>query len=161
MSTLGELTHTQTGKKLHIPDWYDHERDNVRREIEAGTYGMTAEAIVDSLPSADGYIRLGKAQLSHGMDGFVLQGTFNGLPFLLEKKPLSMYSCHIEYEYQGNGDGIDLSTLTDTYYIYPQTKNWAATKVALATEELFLYHVQQKKEALAGHGANAPVPKMG
>lgn len=158
MSTLGELIHTATGEKLHIPDWYDYERDCVRREIEAGTYGFTAEAVVDSLPSADGYIRLGTAQLSHGMDGFRLEGCFGGEPFLLEKRPLSMYSCHIEYEYQGNGDCIDLSTLADTYYIYPQTHDWAATKVALATEELFSYHVRQKKDALSGAGTPAASP---
>ncbi len=161
MSTLGELTHTATGETLHTPDWYDYERANVRREIEAGTYGFSAQAVVDSLPSADGYIRLGTAQLSHGMDGFRLEGNFGGKPFLLEKKPLSMYSCHIEYEYEGNGDGIDLSTLTDTYYIYPQTQDWSATKVALATEELFLYHARQKKEALCGLGTNDPVPEPG
>ena len=147
MNTLGELINTKSGDVLHIPDWYEHERANVRAEIEAGTYGFSTDAVVDSLPNADRYIRLGTARLSHGMDGFVLEGSFDGKPFRLEKKPLSMYSCHIEYEYMGNGDGIDLSTLTDTYYIYPKTKEWAATKVALATEELFNHYTRQKKEA--------------
>jgi len=148
MTTLGELVDTKTGEKLHIPDWYDYERECVRQEIEAGTYGFSSEAVVDSLPNADGYIRLGKAQLTHNMDGFKLEGNLCGEPFLLEKKPMSMYSCHIEYEYEGKGDCIDLSTLVDTYYIYPQTKNWAATKVALATEELFEYEVKQKADAV-------------
>lgn len=152
MTTLGELVNTRSGEKLHIPDWYDYERVCVRNEIEEGTYGFSAEAIVDSLPNADGYIRLGRAQISHGMDGFKLEGSFNGAPFMLEKKPLSMYSCHIEYEYEGNGDCIDLSTLTDTYYIYPQTKNWAATKAALATEELFDFAARQKADAIKGLG---------
>ncbi len=59
---------------LHIPDWYEFEREHVRREIEAGTYGFSTQAMVDSLPNAVGYIRLGTAQLTHGMDGFRLEG---------------------------------------------------------------------------------------
>lgn len=149
MDTLGELTHDKSGTRVHIPDWYEFERENVRREIENGTYGFSAQAIVDSLPNAKGYIRLGSAQLSHGMDGFSLEGNFDGEPFSLKKTPMSMYSCHIEYEYEGNGDGLDLSTLDDTYYIYPQTKQWSATKVALATEELYEHAVRQKDKALA------------
>ncbi|MBT3319446.1 MAG: hypothetical protein HN948_00190 [Clostridia bacterium] len=148
MSTLGELTNNKSNEMLHIPDWYEFERENVRKQIEDGTYGFSAQAEVDSLPSAKGYVRLGTAQLTHNMDGFKLEGEFDGEKFLLEKTPLSMYSCHIEYEYEGNGDGIDLSTLDDTYYIYPQTKEWAATKVALATEELYEYTARQKKEAI-------------
>ena len=52
----------------------------------------------------------------------------------------SMYSCHIEYDYFGKGDCIDLSTLEDTYYIYPQGDDFSVTKIALATEELYAVH---------------------
>ncbi len=159
MTTLGELV-AYNGERLHIPDWYDYERECVRREIEEGTYFLSSEAVVDSLPNADGYIRLGKAQLTHDMNGFRLQGSFNGKPFLLEKKPLSMYSCHIEYEYEGKGDCIDLSTLTDTYYIYPQTKHWAATKVALATEELFEFTVRESKSRLCRTDSKQTAPEQ-
>jgi F420-0:gamma-glutamyl ligase len=48
-----------------------------------------------------------------------------------------MYSCHIEYDYMGKGDCIDLSTLDDTYYIYPKIKDWSATKISLAVEEMY------------------------
>jgi len=106
MTTLGELV-AYSGERLHIPDWYDYERECVRREIEDGTYSFRSEVIVDSLPNAEGYIRLGKAELVHDMNGFRLEGNFNGEPLILEKKPLSMYSCHIEYEYEGNGYRID------------------------------------------------------
>ncbi len=55
----------------------------------------------------------------------------------LKKDRLSMYSCHIEYDYMGKGECIDLLTLNDTYYIYPKTKSWSATKLSLVTEELY------------------------
>ena len=35
------------------------------------------------------------------------------------------------------GDCVDLNTLTDTWYIYPEGKEFAVTKMALATEELY------------------------
>lgn len=144
MTEFGELV-SNDGGKMHIPDWYEFQREKVREQIETGKYSLSAPVVVDSLPGADGYIRLGEATLTHDAHGFRLEGEFGNEPFLLEKHPLSMYSCHIEYEYKGNGDCIDLSTLSDTYYIYPRIKEWSATKVSLATEELFNYFARQKQ----------------
>ncbi len=76
------------------------------------------------------------------MKGFTLET--EGL--FLHKDVSSMYSCHIEYEYKGKGDCIDLSTLDDTYYLYPKEKPFAVTKVALATEELF-FHAKKTSSA--------------
>ena|GEM_PF-6454546 len=54
------------------------------------------------------------------------------------RKVLYQYSCHIEYEYLGKyGDCVDLNTLKDTWYIYPEDEKFSVTKMALATEELF------------------------
>jgi hypothetical protein len=145
MSELGELVSTADGKKIHIPDWYEYERRKVREEIELGTYHFSSTAAVDSLPNAKGYLRLGEALLTHDMNGFRLEGELLGKSFLLEKHPSSMYSCHIEYEYMGKGDCIDLSTLEDTYYIYPKTEEWSATKISLATEELYNYRAAEKQ----------------
>jgi hypothetical protein len=56
----------------------------------------------------------------------------------MERPVKSMYSCHIEYDYLGkHGDCIDLNTLEDTYYIYPEGSDFSVTKIALATEELY------------------------
>ncbi len=90
--------------------------------IEAGTCLFSTDVVVDSLPNADGYVRMGEGKLTHDLNGLTLEGHFGGQSFLLRKDPLSMYSCHIEYDYMGNGDCIDLSTLEDTYYIYPKKR---------------------------------------
>lgn len=122
----------------HIPDWYEWERNNVRKEVEQGTYSLSADARVDSLPNAKGYINLGKAKLTHDMNGFCVEGEYNGEAYNIVRSVESMYSCHIEYNYLGkHGDCIDLNTLTDTYYIYPEGENFSVTKMALATEELY------------------------
>jgi len=141
MSELGELTAVNgTTEFAHIPDWYEFEREQVRKQIEEGTYEFSSEAVVDSLPNSKGYIRLGTAKLTHNLDGFCLEGEFDGEKFTLRKEPLSMYSCHIEFEYFKKGDCIDLSTLDDTYYIYPAGSDFSVTKIALATEELYKFH---------------------
>jgi 1-acyl-sn-glycerol-3-phosphate acyltransferase len=136
MSQYGELF-ASDGASIHIPHWYEALRQQVRAMIEAGTYFFSADVVVDSLPNADGYVRLGEGKLTHDLSGFTLEGLFQGKPFLLKKDPLSMYSCHIEYDYMGKGDCIDLSTLNDTYYIYPKIKDWSATKISLAVEEMY------------------------
>lgn len=122
----------------HIPDWYEWERENVRGEIKRGEYSFNCDVRVDSLPNAKGFIDIGKAKLIHNMQGFLLEGEYNGEAYKVEKSVASMYSCHIEYEYLGKkGDGIDLNTVNDTYYIYPENCDFSVTKIALATEELY------------------------
>ena len=122
----------------HIPDWYEWERLNVRKEVEDGTYSFTCKARVDALPNADGYIDLGEAELTHDMNGFRLKGNYKGEDYEQVWPVRSLYSCHIEYEYLGKyGDCVDLNTLTDTFYIYPKDCLFSVTKFALATEELY------------------------
>lgn len=138
MTELGELQALSGETEFsHIPDWYEWERSNVRAEIDAGTYNFSCTAHVNDMPK-DRYIPLGKAKLTHNMDGFTLEGNYQGEDYKVEWKAETLYSCHIEYEYLGKyGDCIDLNTLTDTFYIYPEDCKFAVTKFALATEELW------------------------
>ena len=138
---LGELE-AENGKTefSHIPDWYEWERANVRREVEAGVYSTGAMPVtVRSLPNAKRFIQLGEGTMTHDMNGFTVRGVDgDGDPFEMTKPVPSLYSCHIEYEYLGKfGDCVDLNTLEDTWYIYPHDCDFAVTKMALATEELY------------------------
>ena len=147
MGELGELSTTDGETEFsHIPDWYEWERANVRREVKAGTYGITLPVIVRSLPNANGYIDLGKGVLTHNMNGFTVQCSGDFGAFEMEKPVPSLYSCHIEFDYLGKyGDCVDLNTLEDTWYCYPQDCDFSVTKIALATEELYQQHMQKKK----------------
>ena len=144
MSELGELSADEGETEFsHIPDWYEWERANVRREVENGTYSSGELPVtVDTLPNAKKFIRLGEGTMIHDMNGFTVRGTdVDGDPFEMLKPVPSLYSCHIEYEYLGKyGDCVDLNTLEDTWYIYPHDCEFAVTKMALATEELFYAH---------------------
>lgn len=144
MTELGELQ-AENGETefAHIPDWYEWERANVRREVEAGTYDSGPLPVkVDSLPNAQRFLRLGEGVMRHDMNGFTVQGTdVDGDPFEMVKPVPELYSCHIEYEYLGKyGDCVDLNTLQDTWYIYPHNCDFSVTKMALATEELYFAH---------------------
>ena len=130
----------------HIPDWYEWERANVREQVRTGKYTSgELDVHVDSLPNADRFIRLGNGKLIHDENGFRVWGTdSDGDPFEMVKDVLSLYSCHIEYEYLGKyGDCIDLNTLDDTFYIYPHGTDFSVTKMALATEELYCFKREQ------------------
>jgi len=161
LTKIGELV-AQEGETefTHPPLWYEWQRENVRAEVEAGTYDSGLLPVhVDSLPNAKKFIRLGNGTMRHDMTGFHVHGTdVDGDPFDMEIPVPSLYSVHIEYNYLGKyGDCVDLNTLQDTWYTYPETeednsksgadgdspdgrpacKPFSVTKMALATEELY------------------------
>jgi ribosomal protein L37AE/L43A len=147
MDVYGKLHATEGETEFsHIPDWYEFERNQVRKQIEEGSYQFEDDVIIDSLPNAKGYIRLGDGHLKHDVNGFVLTGTEFDQPLHLIKEPLSLYSLHIEYDYFGKGDCIDLSTLDDTYYIYPKNRKNVVTKLHFAVEELFKIEKEKLKK---------------
>ncbi|MFU8793452.1 MAG: hypothetical protein ACNA7K_05435 [Acholeplasmataceae bacterium] len=138
LETNGSLRATD-GKTTfdHIPDWFEHLKDNVRKEIEDGTYYFHDDVMIESLPNAKGFIPLGQGKLTHDKHGFLLEWVEDGVPKKLMKEPLSLYGLHIEYNYMKKGDCIDLSTLDDTYYIYPINHKNVVTKLYFATEILY------------------------
>ena len=143
MTELGELQALEGETRFsHIPDWYEWERENVRREVAEGRYGFRCRVHVDALPK-DRFVPLGKGELRHDMSGFTLVTEREGSVHIPAK---NQYSCHIEYEYLGKyGDCIDLNTPTDTLYIYPEDCEFSVTKFALATEELYDWHHREEK----------------
>ncbi len=130
----------------HIPDWYEWERENVKAEVAAGTYSSGELSVeVESLPNAKGYIKLGRGTMIHDMNGFYDKvRSDDGKDYCMEKKVPSLYSCHIEYSYLcTHGDCVDLNTLDDTWYVYPDGEDFSVTKMAIATEELY-YNYRRK-----------------
>lgn len=147
MDELGGLS-AETGETefSHIPDWYEWERANVRREVETGEYSFSAQVRVMSLPNAEGYVHIGDGRLTHDMNGFVVRGTGVFGDFEMVKPVPSMYSCHFELNYlEKYGDCVDLNTLEDTWYCYPSGCDFSVVKIALATEELYQHHMKQKQ----------------
>lgn len=141
MTEYGELQALDGNTRFsHIPDWYEWERENVREEVKCGTYSTgELKVCVESLPNAKKFIPLGKGTMIHDEKGFRVKiRGYDGNTYEMVKDVPSQYACHIEYKYLfKHGDCVDLNTLEDTWYIYPEGKDYSVTKMALATEELY------------------------
>ena len=139
MSEFGELK-AKSGETefTHIPDWYEWERANVQKEIQDGTYSFTSNVRVESLPNDKRFIVFNEpGHLTHDMNGFKLKGSYKDKPYDIEWPVSSTYACHIEYDYMCRGDCVDLNTPDETLYLFPEEKDFAVTKISLATEELY------------------------
>lgn len=142
MTTLSELVADDGETEFsHIPDWYEWERANVRKEVEAGTYSSGVLPVtVRTLPNVRHFM-LGEGTLVHDMEGFHVHGKDKDGDAFNEEVPVpARYSCHVEYNYHRYGDCLDVSTLTDTWFLAPHDCRFSLTKIALATEELYYAH---------------------
>ena len=130
----------------HIPDWFDWERQQVKKQIEEGTYRFEDEVEVFSLPRVWRYIPLGKAKLTHDPEnGFQLEGFYRGQRYYIHRQPQQTNSLHIEYDFGpiDRYDYVDISTENDSFYCRPTKRN-VITKLAFATEEIYLRSQHEK-----------------
>lgn len=136
MDEYGTLVEEQSGEQIYIPDWYEWERDFVNRQIEEGKYLLDMDVKVEALPNAKNFIDCGTGHIHQDEQGFVL--TF--FDYIEKKeqtltvKTSTLFSIHTEYDYRGKGQCITLSTLDNTYFIYPLESGFNATKIQFATE---------------------------
>lgn len=136
MDEYGELHATEGETEFpHIPDWSNWERQCVREEIRNGTYRFEDTVRLETLPGGNRFYAQGTAKLIQTVEGTFIEGTCYGEPFSLHKKPLEQDSLHIEYDYLGRGDCVDISVIDDSYWCY-LSKRDAITKLSFATEEI-------------------------
>lgn len=150
MNEYGQLT--ENGRLFeysHIPDWYEWQRECVHREIEEGRYSLDVSVHVEALPNAVNFIDCGDGRLLHNENGFFL--TFKDYGDTEEKTlsfpPLSTLSVHTEYDYRNMGQCITLSTLDNTYFLFPKGEGFNATKIQFAAEYLYK-RAQSKKKGI-------------
>ena len=132
----------------HVPDWFEWEREQVRKQVQEGTYSFDDDVEVYSLPRCWRFMKLGKGRLTHDpVNGFVLDGFYNGEAYHIQRTPLENNSLHIEYDYCyiKPYDCIDISTETDSFYCYP-TKENVVTKMAFATEEIYQLNSKRRNK---------------
>ena len=133
----------------HIPDWFEWERSEVRRQVRSGEYSFTDEVEVYSLPRTWRFIPLGNAQITHDAEnGFTLKGNYRGEDYEINRRPLDTNSLHIEYDYCYIKplDCFDISYENDSFYCYPKKEN-IVTKLAFATEEIYKMHMERKNKS--------------
>ncbi len=123
----------------HVPDWYEWEREQVKKQVDEGTYFFEDTVDVHSMPGCWKFEPLGNAKLTHDFEnGFVLEGHYNGKDYRIQRKPLQINSLHVEYDFPHIKpfDCVDISTENDSFYCFP-TKENVVTKLAFATEIIY------------------------
>lgn len=145
MDTLSRLHGVNTDKGFsHIPDWYNWEREEVRKEVQNGTYHFEDDVRVEDYYSTRvGFVDVGNAHVVHDQNGFTFTGEVDGQPFELNKPVSSMYSVHIEYDFLGRGDAFDIATDTTSYFMFLKNAKNYLTKMHFATEELYDFHTKK------------------
>jgi len=142
----GDLECQNSDTKFNtIPEWYDWERKEVRKEIEKNNYEFSFIAQALSMPHPKCFIKLGTASFSQNMNGIFIKGNYNDKDYCLEKHPLENYSIHIEYgfPYLNKKDIVSISTNDDTLFFISE-EGHKIQKLSLATEELHKYCKRKK-----------------
>ena len=132
----------------HVPDWFLWQKEQVRAEIERGEYLFEDEVDLYSLPRCWKYEKLGKATVRHSFDeGFVIEGTYRGEPYRIQRTPMQINSLHVEYDYCHliPEDCFDICTEDDSFFCYPSQKN-VLTKLAFATEIIYQKHEAETRK---------------
>ena len=125
----------------HIPDWYRWEREQVRNEIEQGTYRMEADVKIGMLVDYKSIYMVGEGHLIHDLNGFHLTGCDGKLEF--EQKPLNCYGLYADYYWYEIADVICIGNNDRLYYCFPQGGDVVA-KTRMATEEMYKLYKSRK-----------------
>ena len=136
MDEYGELYAVEGETEFsHIPDWSNWERECVREEIENGTYYFEDDVRVETLPGSWKFYKQGMGKLIQTPEETRVECNYYGEPYVLKRSAKSLESMHIEYDYLGRGDCVDISIPDDSFWCY-LTKRNAITKLSFATEEM-------------------------
>ena len=94
---LTELGYLQADNAIftHVPDWYRWEREEVRKELEAGTYKLDVDVDIAMMVNYNAIYMVGQGHLTHTVDGFHLTGCDGKLEYT--QGPLSCYSLYSDY----------------------------------------------------------------
>ena len=129
----------------HIPDWYVWERQEVRRELEEGTYRMEADVDIAVMTDFKAIYQVGEGHLTHDLEGFHLTGCGGHLAYT--QKPQSCYGLYADYYWYEIADTICIGDNQRLYYCFPKREAMVA-KTRLATEELYKLCKARRKQPI-------------
>ncbi len=135
LTELGELKALEGETEFsHIPDWYNWEREQVKKEIEAENYSLDIPVDIGLLIDFKAIYMVGEGRLRHGNDGFILEGCDGKLSY--QQKAEACYSLYSDYFWYEIGDVICIGNNDVLYYCFPKD-NTPVAKTRLAVEELY------------------------
>ncbi len=135
LTEFGEMQASDNNTEFsHIPAWYDWQRQEVRKEIESGTYKVETKVKIMMLVNYKSMYEIGEGTLIHNQNGFYLEG--KDFPLTYQQGVLASYSLNSDYYWYEIGDVISIGDKAGLYYCFPEEKG-IVTKLRLATEELY------------------------
>ena len=135
MSEYGQLLAIDSDTEYsHIPDWYNWQRECVRKEIEDGTYLLDTEVDISIQVNLNGVCNIGRGHLRHDANGFHLVGADGKLDY--KQSPVFSHTLYSDYYWYEIGDVIGIGDNEFSYFCFPKG-NVSVTKARLATEELY------------------------
>ena len=130
----------------HVPDWYDWQRQQVRKELEDGTYRLEKAVDIAMLVDTKALYLVGEGILIHDENGFRLTGCDGKLDYA--QGPLACHSLNADYYWYEIGDVICIGNRDALYYCFPKDGD-VVTKTRLAAEELYKLKKRSKVPTLA------------
>lgn len=119
----------------HIPDWYNYERQEVRKELLDGSYRLDCDVDIYVLTDMKAIYNVGSGHLIHDNSGFKLTGCDGAINYL--QAPELSYSLYSDYYWYEIGDMVCIGNGKVLYYCFPKDKSVSVAKVRLAAEELY------------------------
>ena len=144
LTEYGALQATEGETKLsHIPDWYQWERECVRKELLDNTYHLKVPVDICMMVNMDCVYKVGEGILEHTKDGFQLDGCEGKLHY--SQHPSASYSLYSDFFWYEIGDVICIGDAKVQYYCFPKEGGDIVAKTRLAAEEL--YHITEASKA--------------
>lgn len=143
LDALGRLVATEGETRFsHVPEWFDYQRDCVRKELEEGLYHMDSAVQIAMLVDDKALYTIGHGRLYHDENGFSLFDADGKL--LYQQKPQASYTLNADYFWYEIGDVIGIGNKDALYYCFPQD-GASVTRARLATEELYRMKATRQK----------------
>ncbi len=141
LTTLGRLEAKIGNTEFtHIPDWYNWQRESIKKEIENGEYKLDLDVEIGIMADYKAIYMVGDGKLKHDSEGFTLTASNGSL--IYSQPPKACYGLYADYFWYEIGDVICIGNKERLYYCFPKNENVVA-KARLATEEL--YKLSKKK----------------
>ena len=145
LTETGFLQATDGDTKFnHIPDWYDWQRQQVRKALEEETYRLERDVEIGMMVDFKSIYMVGSGKLIHDHNGFQLTGCDGRLNY--SQGPLANYGLYADYLWYEIDDVICIGNHDALYYCFPKGGDCVA-KTRMAVEEL--YKLKKKRRVKA------------
>ena len=151
LTTLGTLRSSNGKTEFdHIAAWSDWQREEVKKELESGSYRLDTEVDIGMLVDRKAIYMVGEGRLQHDAEGFTLTGCDGQLHYT--QPALAGYSLYADYYWYEIADVICIGTNDELYYCFPKDGTPVA-KTRMAVEELYKMKKQRPRRRKAEEAA--------